>query len=91
MCIRDRRYTVQVLASPQTVPASSARFKSYRGKVKQYTADGKYRYKYCVGEYETRAAAQKQLAAVRKVLPFFTFSSNMLWITCAATFFIRNE
>ena len=34
------RYTVQVLASPQTVPASSARFKSYRGKVKQYTADG---------------------------------------------------
>ena len=63
------RYTVQVLASPQTVPASSARFKSYRGKVKQYTADGKYRYKYCVGEYETRAAAQKQLAAVRKVFP----------------------
>ena len=45
MCIRD---------SPQTVPASSERFKSYRGKVKQYTADGKYRYKYCVGEYETR-------------------------------------
>lgn len=63
------RYTVQVLASPQTVPTSSARFKSYRGKVKQYTADGKYRYKYCVGEYETRAAAQKQLAAVRKVFP----------------------
>lgn len=60
---------MQVLASPQTVPASSERFKSYRGKVKQYTADGKYRYKYCVGEYETRAAAQKQLAAVRKVLP----------------------
>lgn len=26
------RYTVQVLASPQTVPTSSARFKSYRGK-----------------------------------------------------------
>ena len=63
------RYTVQVLASPQTVPTSSARFKSYRGRVKQYTADGKYRYKYCVGEYETRAAAQKQLAAVRKVFP----------------------
>ena len=66
---RPLRYTVQVLASPQTVPASSERFKSYRGKVKQYTADGKYRYKYCVGEYETRAAAQKQLAAVRKVFP----------------------
>lgn len=31
--------------------------------------DGKYRYKYCVGEYETRAAAQKHLASVRKVFP----------------------
>mgnify|MGYP002797841471 FL=1 len=66
---RPLRYTVQVLASPQTVPASSERFKSYRGKVKQYTADGKYRYKYCVGEYDTRAAAQKRLAEVRKVFP----------------------
>ena len=63
------RYTVQVLASAQTVPTSSARFKSYRNKVKQYTAEGRFRYKYCVGEYDTRAAAQKRLAEVRKVFP----------------------
>ena len=66
---RPLRYTVQVLASAQTVPTSSARFKSYRNKVKQYTAEGRFRYKYCVGEYDTRAAAQKRLAEVRKVFP----------------------
>ena len=47
----------------------SARFKAYRNKVKQYTAEGRFRYKYCVGEYDTRAAAQKRLAEVRKVFP----------------------
>ena len=66
---RPLRYTVQVLASAQTVPTSSARFKSYRNKVKQYTAEGRFRYKYCVGEYDPRAAAQKRLAEVRKVFP----------------------
>lgn len=66
---RPLRYTVQVLASAQTVPTLSARFKSYRNKVKQYTAEGRFRYKYCVGEYDTRAAAQKRLAEVRKVFP----------------------
>ena len=66
---RPLRYTVQVLASAQTVPTSSARFKSYRNKVKQYTAEGRFRYKYFVGEYDTRAAAQKRLAEVRKVFP----------------------
>ena len=66
---RPLRYTVQVLASAQIVPTSSARFKAYRNKVKQYTAEGRFRYKYCVGEYDTRAAAQKRLAEVRKVFP----------------------
>lgn len=67
--VQPLRYTVQVLASAESVPASSARFKSYRNKVKQYTAEGRFRYKYCVGEYDTRAAAQKRLAEVRKVFP----------------------
>lgn len=62
-------YAVQVLASAKEVPLSSTRFKSYRNKVKQYGAPGTYRYKYCVGEYDSRAEAQKQLKAVRKVFP----------------------
>ncbi len=63
------RYTIQVAASVKAVPLNSAQFKRYRGKVRQYTSTGRFRYKYCVGEYENRAAAGKQLAAVRKVFP----------------------
>ena len=63
------RYTIQVLASPKVVPTGSASFKSYKGKVKQYSSEGTYRYKYGVGEYADRDAAQKRLAEVRKVFP----------------------
>ena len=76
---RPLRYTVQVLASAQTVPTSSARFKSYRNKVKQYTAEGRFRYKYCVGEYDTRAAAQKRLAEVRKIGIFAVAMIGVAW------------
>ena len=80
---RPLRYTVQVLASAQTVPTSSARFKSYRNKVKQYTAEGRFRYKYCVGEYDTRAAAQKRLAEVRKVFP------DAFVVSCRGTHIVK--
>lgn len=63
------RYAVQVLASPERVPVRSARFKSYKGKVKQYTAQGAYRYKYCVGEYDDASAARKKLREVRRQFP----------------------
>lgn len=60
-------YTIQVLASATKIPARSAELKSYRGKVKEYTSAGRYRYKYCYGSYPSRAAAAADLAAVRKV------------------------
>lgn len=63
------KYAVQVLASTKAVPLSSSQFKSYKGKVKQYASAGTFRYKYCVGEYDDRAAAQKRLGEVRKVFP----------------------
>ena len=43
--------------------------KAYRGKVKEYAAEGRFPYKYGVGEYGTREAAQRKLAEVRKVFP----------------------
>lgn len=64
-----RSYTVQVLASPTKVPIGSSRFKSYQGKVKQYASDGKYRYKYCVGLYPDKTAAQRRLKEVRRIFP----------------------
>lgn len=63
------RYTVQLMASAEPVPVSSAQFRDYKGKVKQFTSEGRFPYKYCVGEYETRDAAQRKAAEVRKVFP----------------------
>lgn len=62
-------YTVQVLASPERVALTSPRFKKYKGKVKQYSAEGRYCYKYCVGFYADRAAAQRSLKEVRRTFP----------------------
>lgn len=63
------RYAVQVMASSKAVPLSSSQFRSYRGKVKEYASEGRFPYRYCVGEYADRAAAQKRLREVRKAFP----------------------
>lgn len=63
------RYAVQVLASPKRVATSSSQFRKYRNKVKQYDAEGTFRYKYCVGEYRTEEEARKALREVRKSFP----------------------
>ena len=67
--VQPLRYTIQVMASASSVPVSSAQFRAYRGKVKEYKAEGRFPYKYGVGEYDTREAAQRKLAEVRKVFP----------------------
>ena len=67
--VQPLRYTIQVMASASSVPVSSAQFRAYRGKVKEYKAEGRFPYKYGVGEYGTREAAQRKLAEVRKVFP----------------------
>lgn len=64
-----RGYAVQVLASPTKIGVNSSRFKSYKGKVKQYASEGTYRYKYCVGFFTDKAAAQKRLKEVRQTFP----------------------
>lgn len=63
------RYTVQVMASAAAVPIDSPQFRAYRGKVKQFRAEGRFPYKYGVGEFETRQDAQRRLGEVRKVFP----------------------
>lgn len=63
------RYTVQIRASMTEVPLRSEQFKSYRNETKQIIGTGQYRYKYCVGAYDTYAAAQNKLREVRKEFP----------------------
>ena len=59
-------YTIQVLASAEKISLSDAQFKSYRGKVKCYIGLGALKYKFCYGEYPTRAEAQRNLATIRR-------------------------
>ena len=63
------RYAIQIAASAKTIAVGSKQFKSYRNKTKQLIDEGRFRYKYCVGSYETREAAQQALPAVRKEFP----------------------
>lgn len=63
------RYTVQVLASDKPVSVNASSFRSYRGKVRQCTGEGRFPYKYCVGEYKSRSEAQRAAGSVRKTFP----------------------
>ena len=59
-------YAIQLLASDKRVNGSDAQFKSYRGKVACYIGGGKLKYKYCYGNFATRAEAQRKLSEVRR-------------------------
>ena len=50
----------------EKISLSDAQFKSYRGKVKCYIGSGALKYKFCYGEYPTRAEAQRNLATIRR-------------------------
>lgn len=62
-------YAVQILASDQPVPLASARFGSCRGEVKEYLAEGRFRYKYCVGEFAGAAEARSRMRDLSKEFP----------------------
>lgn len=61
----ERGFTIQVMASPSPVSLQHSGFKSYRGKVKEYSAEGRYAYKYCYGAYATREEASAALREVK--------------------------
>ena len=60
-----RAFVVQIMASATPLSIDDARFGKQQGKVCQYVADGAYKYKYCVGRYADRAAAQHAATALR--------------------------
>ena len=59
-------YSIQLISSTYSVDVNDYQFKAYKGKVKELIGSGKYKYKYCYGEYATSADAQKDLAEMRK-------------------------
>lgn len=64
--VGGRTYSIQIMASADRLKTGDARFGAYRNKVKEYRAGGRFPYKYCVGEYADRAAAQAGLKTVRQ-------------------------
>ena len=60
------RYTIQIMANDKPVPLNHSEFGAYRGSVKEVLAEGRFKYKYCVGDYADKASAQADIAAVRK-------------------------
>ena len=65
------RFAVQILSSRTPVKLDDkSQFKNYSGKVRQYTAEGDFRYKYCVCECDTRSEAHRLMVdQVRKTFP----------------------
>lgn len=58
-------YTIQIMASPESVSVESSRLGEYKGRVKEYMGSGKYVYKYCYGCWATKSEAQRALAEVK--------------------------
>lgn len=63
---QGRAFVVQIMASATPLSTDDARFGKQRGKVSQYTAEGAYKYKYCVGRYADRAEAQRAAMSLRE-------------------------
>ena len=62
----DDGYTIQLLASDRKIKTSDSQFKTYRNKVSCYIGSGKLKYKYCYGNFATRAEAQRKLSEVKR-------------------------
>ena len=59
-------YAIQIMASDKRISSDDRQFGAYRGKVECYEGAGALKYKYCYGEFSTRAEAQRNLSAVRR-------------------------
>ena len=66
---KGKRYTIQLMASVNSISTSHNEFKSYKGKAWEYVGSGTLKYKYCVGDYATKSEAQEAIKEVRKEFP----------------------
>ena len=71
------RYTIQIMANDKPISLDHSEFKAYKGSVKEVLSEGRFKYKYCVGDYADRASAQADIAAVRK-----SFASAFVIAVC---------
>ena len=67
--VAKRTYTVQILASAKPVEPGNAEFKSYRNKVREIRGGGALTYKYCVGDFTDKVAAQEAAKRIKTEFP----------------------
>ncbi|MFR9641591.1 MAG: N-acetylmuramoyl-L-alanine amidase [Rikenellaceae bacterium] len=58
-------YAIQILSSAKILNQGDKQFKSYRNKVWHKVVEGRFKYKYCIGKYATRAEAERALKGVK--------------------------
>ena len=60
---------MQILASAKPVEPGNAEFKSYRNKVREIRGSGALPYKYCVGDFTDKVAAQEATKRIKAEFP----------------------
>lgn len=60
-------FTIQIMASAQSKIAQKAIFGGYASRVRELKGTGALPFKYCIGEYSSKADAQKELTEIRKI------------------------
>lgn len=66
---QTRHIVIQLLATSIPVTRDSAHFKGYHNEVTEYVKEGTFKYKYCIGNFADRKAAQRELTVIRKDFP----------------------
>lgn len=59
-------YTIQLLSSASVLKENDSQFKNYRNKVWYFEGEGRYKYKYCTGRFDSRDEAAEQLKSVKR-------------------------
>ncbi len=59
-------YTIQILSSTKILADNDRQFKTYVGQQWLMMTTGKYKYKYCIGKYATKAEADAELANIKR-------------------------
>ncbi len=60
-------YTIQFMSSSKKLDNNDSQFKSLAGRQWLNTTSGKFKYKYCVGKYETADDAKRDLADIKRI------------------------
>lgn len=62
-------FSIQVIASATPISKDSNEFKPFQNEIFEYVTNSRWKYKYCVGFFSTRANAQQRLADIKKAFP----------------------